>query len=318
MGRKVSMHLKSTSHLPPLDDATVMVGPAIEAVTKTWARQAALSEQSLVRMGESLTRFSARTHSQGVQLLSGITAEHVRGFVYAALPDGSAPEIATLHARRTAIRAFYRAARALGLTDLDPTMDVFVPGRKSRATHPVTDEELLLLQTASLLKGDSRSAVVLALAEATAVTSEITHVRIRDVDDGEHPRTVKLAGTARHRPRLGQLTPWGSQVINRRIQQLQEGDADEMTLLAYGGLAPLGGAKAQASICNALGELIQSVGLDDQEGIRPGSIRAWAGRAIFESGGIAAAAIALGLSSLDQSAHVINYSWQSSASAEAK
>jgi hypothetical protein len=318
MGRKVSMHLNSTAHLPTLVDTSVMVGPAIEAVTKTWAQQAALSEQSLVRMGESLTRFSTRTHSQGVHLLSEITAEQVRAFVYAALPDGSAPEIATLHARRTAIRAFYRAARVLCLTDLDPTMDVSVPGRKSRTTHPVTDEELLLLQTASLLKGDSRSAVVLALAQATAVTSEITQVRIKDVDDGEHPRTVKLAGTARHKPRQGTLTPWGSQVIARRIHQLQEGDADEMTLLAYGGLAPSGGAKAQASVCNALGELIQNVGLNDQEGIRPGSIRAWAARAIFEREGIAAAAIALGLSSLDQSAHVINYSWQTSASVEVK
>jgi hypothetical protein len=91
-----------------------------------------------------------------------------------------------------------------------------------------------------------------------------------------------------------------------------------MTLLAYGGLAPAGGAKAQASVCNALGELIQSVGLNDQAGIRPGSIRAWAGRAIFERDGIVAAAIALGLSSLDQSAHVINYSWQCPASAEVK
>jgi hypothetical protein len=318
MGRKVSMHLNSTAHLPQLVESSIMVGPAIEAVTKTWARQAALSEQSLVRMGESLTRFSTRTHSQGVQLLSGITAEHVRGFVYAALPDGSAPEIATLHARRTAIRAFYRAARALSLTDLDPTMDVFVPGRKSRATHPVTGEELLLLQTASLLKGDSRSAVVLALAQATAVTSEITQVRIRDVDNVEYPKFVKLLGTARHRARQGRLTPWGSLAIARRILQLQATDGDENTLLAYGGLAPLGGAKAQASVCNALGELIESVALDVQEGIRPGSIRAWAGRAIFESDGIAAAAIALGLSSLDQSAQVINYSWQSSANAEVK
>jgi hypothetical protein len=318
MGRKVSMHVNSTSHFPQVVGLKVLVGQAIQTVIKAWVQDAALSEQSLVRMGETLARFSARIHSQGVRLLSELTVEHVRGFVYAALPDGSAPEIATLHARRTAVRAFYRTARALGLTDLDPTMDVFVPGRKSRATHPVTDEELLLLQTASQLKGDSRSAVVLALAQATAVTSEITQVRILDVNDGEDPRTVKLAGTARHRARLGQLTPWGSRVITRRIHQLQEGGADEMTLLAYGGLAPAGGAKAQASVCNALGELIQSVGLNDQAGIRPGSIRAWAGRAIFESDGIAAAAIALGLSSLDQSAQVINYSWQSSANAEVK
>jgi hypothetical protein len=188
-------------------------------------------------------------------------------------------------------------------------MDVFVPSRQSRATRPVDDEELLLLRTASMLNGDSRSGVVLALAETTAVTSEITQVRIKDLDDPHEPKLVQLSGTARHQPRQGQLTAWGSQMIGRWVEKLRAAGCAQDALLAYGGMAPAGGAKAQASVGNALGELIRSVALDEHDGIRPGSIRAGVGRRIFETDGLAVAATALGLSSLDQAALVIDYQW---------
>lgn len=301
-------------------DATVtaipMIAPvevrwAVDAVEQLWVKQSALSDQSVERMMQALSRFALRVASQGVTMLADVKSEHVRTFVYAVLPDGQRPEIATLHARRTALRAFYRAARTLGLTDQDPTMDVVLPGRDNKTTRPVNDEELLLLRTASLLNGAGRASVVLALAEATAVTSEITAVRICDIDDAKNPCAVRLSGTARHRPRLGQLTPWGSQVLTRRIAELRSRGCEAGALLAYGGSKPTGSAKAQASVCNALSELISNVGLDDQEGIRAGSVRAWSGRRIFHDAGLAEAALALGLSSLDQTALVIDYNWRS-------
>lgn len=290
--------------------APIEVVPAIDAVQQLWLEQSALSHQSVERMGQSLSRFAMRVASQNVTLLAQVNVEHVRGFVHAVLPDGGQPEIATLHARRTALRAFYRAARTLNLSDRDPTMDVVLPGRENKATRPVTEEELLLLRTASLLTGVGRNSVVLALAEATAVTSEISAVRILDLDDASNPVAVGLSGTARHKGRTGYLTTWGSHVLMRRIIELRARGCDEGALLAYGGRAPVGGAKAQASVCNALGELISNVGLDDHQGIRPGSIRAWRGRGIFEEAGLAAAALGLGLSSLDQTALVIDYNWQ--------
>lgn len=308
MARRVNADAPSCA-IPAI--APIEVGAAIDAVKQLWLQQSALSDQSVERMGETLSRFASRVASQSVTMLAEVDSEHVHTFVYAVLPDGQQPEIATLHARRTALRAFYRAARTLNLTDQDPTMDVALPGRENKTTRPVNDEELLLLRTASLLNGVGRASVVLALAEATAVTSEITGVRICDIDDAKNPYAVRLSGTARHRPRVGELTPWGSQVLMRRIAELRLRGCDVDTLLAYGGSKPTGGAKAQASVCNSLGELISSVGLDDQQGIRAGSIRAWSGRRIFEVSGLTAAALGLGLSSLDQTALVVDYHWQS-------
>jgi len=63
--------------------------------------------------------------SQNVKVLSEITNEYVKGFVYAVLPDGQLPENATLNSRRTAIRAFYTAARAFNLTNQDPTLNSY-------------------------------------------------------------------------------------------------------------------------------------------------------------------------------------------------
>lgn len=290
--------------------APIEVGQAIEAVQQLWLEQSALSDQSVERMIQTLSRFASRMRSENVKMLAEVDSEHLRAFVHAVLPDGRQPEIATLHARRTALRAFYRAARTLNLSDQDPTMDVVLPGRENRSTRPVSDEELLLLRTASLLTGVGRASVVLALAEATAVTSEITAVRICDIDDVNNPSLVRLSGTTRHLARVAHISTWGSHVLARRIDELRSGGCDEDALLAYGGGAPAGGAKAQASVCNALGELISSVGLDDQQGIRPGSVRAWSGQQIFLQNGIEAAARALGLSSLDQTAVVIDYNWR--------
>ncbi len=308
MARRVSAHAPVAATTMA---ASVEVAWAINAAEQLWVKQAALSDQSVERMMQTIARFASRVASQGVTMLADVSGEHVRSFVYAVLPDGGQPEIATLHARRTALRAFYRAARTLNLTDRDPTMDVMLPGRENKSTRPVSEEELLLLRTASLLNGAGRASVVLALAEATAVTSEITAVKICDIDDAKNPCAVRLSGTARHRPRVGELTAWGSQVLTRRLAELRSSGRDENALLAYGGSKPTGGAKAQASVCNALGELISSVGLDDQQGIRAGSVRAWSGRRIFHDAGLAEAALALGLSSLDQTALVIDYNWRS-------
>jgi len=70
----------------------------------------------------------------------------------------------------------------------------------------VSDEELLLLRTAALLHGMERRSVVLALAEATTVISEITAVPIRGIDDEIKPTSVHLSGTSRHLARHRELT----------------------------------------------------------------------------------------------------------------
>ena len=153
--------------------------------------------------------------------------------------------------------------------------------------------------------------VAWALGEATAVSSEITTLTLAALDDAAAPRTVALPGTRRHDPRVGVLTEWGSRVIAARVAAQLAAGAERTTLLAYGGQAPPGGAKAQASVCNALRDVLDAAGLAAESDVRPSSLRHWAGRSAYDSGArIETVARLLGHRSLDAAAEDIALSWR--------
>ena len=82
-------------------------------------RETDLADQSMPRVAETVTRFTAyleRGHR--VSSIRHITQEHVEGFVFAPLPESSGrrrPAVATMHLRRTALRLYFRIARQEGL-----------------------------------------------------------------------------------------------------------------------------------------------------------------------------------------------------------
>ena len=159
----------------------------------------------------------------------------VAAFVAAATTGGSAPELATQHARRTSVRTFYRTLRELGIQAGDPTMDLRLPPRGVLAARPLTDDEVALGRVSSQVGPGARSqmqAVAWALAEASAVSSEITAITIADLDDSESPCRVVLPGTRHHDPRQGQLTGWGAGVLARRVAALLVAGGSGATLLA--------------------------------------------------------------------------------------
>ncbi len=152
----------------------------------------------------------------------------------------------------------------------------------------MTDDEVTLARvTARLGDAGTRSlqrAVCWALAEATAVTSEISAIRVRDVDDARAPRWVQLPGTRRPDPRAGELTDWGSLIVARQVQALTQARHTSATLLTYKGRGAPGEAGAQASVCNAIGAVLDSAGLAREPDVRPASVRNWAGRRLYDSG----------------------------------
>jgi integrase/recombinase XerC len=154
-------------------------------------------------------------------------------------------------------------------------------------------------------------AVVWALGETGAVTSEITTLTVAGLDDPADPAAVRLPGTARHDPRPGELSAWGRRILARHVADLIGRGATAATPLAYAGAAPLGGAKAQAAACNALRHVLDHAGFRHDADVRPASLRNWAGRRLYDAGTpIEQVARALGHRSLDACAEDIALAWR--------
>ena len=310
-------HAPAPHTTPPTAGFTEGIDAALTLVVAHWAHANLHSPQTLDRMTETVTRFGRRLQTTGITDFAAVTPRQAAGFITAPTRDGDLPELTTQHNRRTAVRTLYRTLRHLGALTGDPTIDVALPPRGIRAARPLTDDELTLAR-ASAAMGRARwapmRAVAWALGEATAVSSEITALRVRDLDLRAAPGVVSLPGTTRHAPRRGELSTWGAAVLTARVKQLRRAGHDEMALLAYGGAAPPGGAKAQASVCNSLREVLDAAGLGAEADVRPGSLRHWAGRRAYDQGSsIEQVAVLLGLSSLDAAADNIGLAWQPAA-----
>jgi len=289
----------------------------LDWVLLRWELSSTHSPQTLVRMTETVQRFTTRLARTGVRSFTAVTPAHAADFVLAPLTGGQPPEVHTQHARRTSLRVLYRTLRSLDVPVGDPTLDLVLAPRGCRVARPLTAEEVTLCRASAQATPGRRQlmrAVAWSLGEATAVSSEITAVRVRDLDrrDGlTFPGEVRLPGTRRLRARTAPLTEWGSLMIAQRLIDLRRQDRlHPETLLAYGGLTPPGGAKAQASVCNALRDVLGAAGLSGELDVRPSSLRHWAGRASFDGGtSIEGVARLMGHRSLDAAAEDIALDW---------
>ena len=144
---------------------------------------AVLSEQSLLRMLELIGRFGHfAAQAFQVQGLDEVTAEHVKRFVHADRRDHVRASVATMHLRRSALRLLFRTARRLGMTHADPTVDLALDARSGVVGRPLTDDEVGVCRTAALHSLTStRLSSAWALAEATARTAELPHLRVGDL-----------------------------------------------------------------------------------------------------------------------------------------
>jgi hypothetical protein len=290
MARKISTARQAQHRSAPADDPhlSLTAHGQVTAVRAASAAAGAHSAQSLARMSETMDRFAARLLASGITTFVDVDASAARGFITAPVSEGRPAEVAAQHARRTAVRTLFRTLRSLGYPVTDPTLDIALPPRGLLAARPLTDDEITLCRASAQLTRDhwaSMRATAWALGEATAVSSEITAMTLADLDDWAAPGAVRLPGTRRHDPRVGRLTEWGSRVIAARAAALRAtGAGPPTTLLAYGGQTPPGGAKAQASVCNALRELLAAAGLGREADVRPSSVRHWSGRTAYDAG----------------------------------
>ncbi len=275
-------------------------------------RETDLADQTMPRVAETVTRFTAyleRGHR--VSSIRHITQEHVEGFVFAPLPDSSgrrSPAIATMHVRRTALRLYFRIARQEGLLEADPTVDLHLSPRSGVAVRPLTSDEIILCRSYSLRTlTATRHPVAFALAEATARTSEIPHIRVSDLDVVQG--RVWLHGSPKTEDRWGFPSQWGLLQLARRVEALK-GESGQDPRLVYRGSGSE--ESRQAASCIAITQTLERAGLAGEPDVRPLSIVAWAGHCIFtETGRIDEVAVRTGMRSLDRAARLIGWQWMS-------
>src|SRR6476619_2107907 len=92
-----------------------------DQVRDAWEMSGDFTAQTLARSGETIVRFARRQRAQGTPELTQVTPHACRTFVASHHSGGTAPELTTMHARRTALRMFFRTLRELGHDTGDPT-----------------------------------------------------------------------------------------------------------------------------------------------------------------------------------------------------
>jgi site-specific recombinase XerC len=291
-------------HPEAAESGSVPLGPLPGRVDVLMA-DAGHSVASRAITAATLARFVGFAEACGVEDLGSMPVDLVAEFVSAPSVDGSGPSAATSQLRRSVLRLTYRLLAADGVAATDPTWNLSVPPRVGRRVRPLKDVEAVLVREASLVSlAESRLPTLVALAEATATAAEIARVRLDDLDldDGR----VRLSGCRDTVERSVALTDWGSVQIRRRTALLDTCDSDRRLIYRGADCRNAG----QASVTVALRRLLVKAGLGDEPDVGVASIRAWAGRRLFESSGrIEVAARELGCRSLDVAVRIMNLDW---------
>jgi len=268
------------------------------------------------RTGGRFTReidlFVARAVLEGVDSVSGVTAELVAAFCGEAVQgrDGSwrTPAASTRRTRRAAIRWLFRWLRHEGICVADPTIDVKVSEDAVAGPRPLTDVEVAecrLMSDRTL--SQTRLPACWALAEATLTTGEMSRLVVGDVDLVSG--TVDTPGLSRGPvARTVPLTDWGAEALARRVEELVGGGGDASTPVVYRSGRSLNGGGATAG--QAINRILTYAGLSNDPSATAKSVIAWRARKAFEqSGRIEAAARLIGSSSLDATARLIGLDW---------
>jgi len=291
------------THTAAAKSANSLVGERI--VIDALTSPGALSDQSLPRVVgiiRSFCSFGARAFA--FECLRDATAASVQIFVTAPSVKGQ-PAVATMHLRRSALRLLFRTARRVGVADHDPTVDLALPPRSASKARPLTRDEVEVCRAASLHSlNATRLPAAWALAEATARSAELGHVRSGDVDlDGQQ---VWLRGTRRTEARWVPTTEWGCAQLARRLRIF--GSDPDRPLVYDGSVAS--DYHRQSASCMAISEVMRRAGLASEPDVRPISVAVWAGRELLrETGRIDLVARRLGVRSLDRAASLLAWDW---------
>lgn len=235
-----------------------------------------------------------------------VDSGHVRRFVSAPTTNRSGavvgePTTSTSYSRWWAVDLLFRELITLGVVTSNPAAGMGFSHSPGTSARPLTDEEELVARRhAARNLRDTRGPAAWALGRATAYSTELGLVTVRDVDLELGVVWLTGAGAVRA-ARWGLLDEWGVERIHQRIKALRLGPDDYVVYEGGGNLQSI-----QSSSCMVISEAFRRAGIADHDRVRPASLALWAGRKVFDrTGDIEEVRCCLGLSSLDDARRVI-------------
>nr|MBA2601625.1 tyrosine-type recombinase/integrase [Actinomycetota bacterium] len=257
---------------------------------------------SLIRVADLIRGFANYLAASGVESSGDITEAHASAFVRSLTRTKTEPSLATMHLRRTALRIFFREAKALGVLSVDPTTTIPLPPRSYRELRPLLDREIDRCRSfAEQMEGETRYAIAWALAEATARVAELGAIRAKDLDlvHGH----VWIGGSMNTDARWSELTDWGVNQLQRVVTSRSKPPPDRSLLMP--------GTTSRGSVHEFVASTLRQAGLAKTSGVRPNSIPAWRGATELANGAsIDEVAVLLGMRSLDRAATFIGFDWR--------
>lgn len=292
--------------VPPVTDAPSSGSLSSRAlgdlVVSHLAELDAMAPVSLIRVADLIRGFANYLAASGVESASDISEANASAFVRSLTRSKTEPSLATMHLRRTALRIFFREAKAMGILSVDPTTSITLPPRSYGELRPLTDGEIDRCRSfAEHTEGETRYPIAWALAEATARVPELGAVKPQDVDLEEG--RVWIAGSSYTEARWSELTDWGADQLRRFLLSRSKPPSDHSLLMPR--------KPSRASVHEFVASTLRQAGIAKAPGIRPNSIPAWRGvKELADGASIDEVAVLLGMRSLDRAATFIGFDWR--------
>jgi integrase/recombinase XerC len=303
---------------------------AVEVVSADWDRQVAAGGIKSTTIALYLTHiwiFVAYALRQGVEELGDVDSRLISKWLVA--PSVGATGVApatTQRIRLAALKALFTTCLTTGLHNVDPTAGLRLPPRDPRYVRALTDgQDAQCRMTAPLRLGETRTQAMYALAREGASLRENAACLVRDIrlDLG----LIWLHdGGARSFNRWVEIRDdWSYRALADRIEYLTATTRPESldgTRLTYSPRSPASEAGRDASkdqaareasaISRGLSQLMQTARVLTRGVTRPESIREWTAAKVWdETQSLEAVAYRLGMSSLDDAAHILGRNFQS-------
>ncbi|MCB9411677.1 MAG: hypothetical protein H6525_02320 [Actinobacteria bacterium] len=298
------------------------VAEAAELVIEDWRQQAAVgqvAESTVETHGKHLARLVKYAAAKNIKMVSDLTPNvllswqrAVNGYTGKPVPE------TTQDARRAVVSSFFHTCYRLGITDQNPAQALPVRTNRARYVHPFTPEEIQRLKDNAATKiQDTRTPAAVALVLLGCSSGEVGSIRCSDVHLTE--MLVRAhGGSDRYKPRWLPIDdPWCFNALAARIKTIAKKHPDDWQrrTIAY---TPNGGAPAEdyrraaAATSRTITFALKGAGLKVNGETRVASITEYVAARVFaETGRVEAVAARLGLSNLDDAAHIVGYDWKS-------